>query len=106
MMAMLKPVLLAGAWLLAGNQAVAPNTITGTVRSVDLRTRTVEMITGRGLVIRTYEIQVDRNVPVRIEGRVGTLENVERGQVIQVRYTTSTPDLVASSIDVVWRVGR
>lgn len=105
-MAMLQPVLLMSVLLFAPNDAAAAqDTITGTVRSVDLRAGTVEMLTGRGLVIRTYELRVDGNVSVRIAGRSGTLEDLRPGQVVRVRYTTSTDTMVATAIEVVWVAG-
>lgn len=102
-LALVAAALAAGTTAMA-QQPTAPaaqDTLIGTVRSVDPRSGTIEMITGVGLVLRLYRVQVDEDVPVRIAGRSATLTQLERGQVVRIVYQTTTVGRVAAYVEVI-----
>jgi hypothetical protein len=81
--------------------APAADTLVGTMRSVDYRTNTVEILTGVGLAIWIERVHVAPTVIVTIEGRPHPLADLRRGQVLRVAYRRTELGNDAISVDVV-----
>jgi len=92
----------------AAQQPTAPHdSVRGAIRSLDVRTRTLEVTTGVGLALRIVRLQVPAGVPItnREGGQpelIG-LGELKRGDVVRARFGGGSTGLVAYTIE---RVGR
>lgn len=78
--------------------------VRGAVRSVDTRTRTLEVITGVGYALRLVRLDVPADVPITAAGVATlTLGDLKPGDVVAVSFGSRTGKSLAYSIQ---RVGR
>ena len=61
--------------------------LTATVRSVDARVRTVEVVTGVGSVLRVVKLACGERVEVKGVGVVVPLAQLKLGDFVRVEYT-------------------
>ena len=57
-----------------------------TIRSVDAKTRTVEVITGVGYALRQYRMAVAPACEITVGGSAADLGNIKPGTIVRVRY--------------------
>ena len=89
-------------------QAVGePAYLNCTVRAVDVKTRTVEVITGVGYALRLYRMSVAPACEISVGGSAAELNNIKPGTIVRVRYQPvpagpkAPPRLMASAIETV-----
>lgn len=75
------------------------DTLTATVRQVG--ESGLEVVTGVQLALKLYYVYVDENTRVSAAGRTTTLDDLEPGQVVRIRYHVSGERKVAEVIEVV-----
>lgn len=91
----------AGAATLPAVLPADPDTLVGTVRSVNYNTQTVEVLIGFGAAVSVEPVRVEPTVPVTIGGERRPLAELRRGQVIRVVYRETAAGKVAASLEVV-----
>lgn len=80
------------------------DTVRGAVRTVDTRTRTLEVVTGVGYALRVVRLDVPTDVPITAAGVATlTLGDLKPGDVVAVSFGIRTGKSLAYSIQ---RVGR
>jgi hypothetical protein len=80
------------------------DTVRGAVRTVDTRTRTLEVVTGVGYALRVVRLDVPADVPITAAGVATlTLGDLKPGDVVAVSFGRRTGKSLAYSIQ---RVGR
>ena len=95
--ALLSLVLLVVPVTLAGQQAPAPHdTLRGAIRTVDVRTRALDVTTGVGLALRIVRLQVPADLPV-------ALAELRPGDIVRVTYGVRPSGFIAYSLE---RIGR
>jgi len=57
-----------------------------TVRAVDGKTRTLEVIAGVGHALRLYSMKVAPACQIEVAGEVADLGSLKRGTVVRIRY--------------------
>jgi len=78
-----------------------------TVRSVDTKTRTVEVITGVGYALRQYRMSVAPACEISVGGSAADLGKLRPGTIVRVRYQPvpagpkAPARLVATAIETV-----
>ena len=78
-----------------------------TVRSVDTKARTVEVITGVGYALRQYRMGVAPACEISVGGSAAELNNLKPGTIVRVRYQPATAGpkaparLMATAIETV-----
>lgn len=82
-------------------RASATSSVTGTIRSVDVRGRTVDVIAGVGHALRSVWMLVSPECYVSVAGETGRLDDLRRGDVIRVEYGEEVEGLVAVRIEAV-----
>jgi hypothetical protein len=63
-----------------------PASLQCTVRSVDLRARTVDVITGVGYALRQYRMKVAPACEISVAGAEADLGSLRPGAIVRVRY--------------------
>ena len=97
---MLAFVLVGVAEAAPGPQAAADVTdLTATVRGVDGGANTFEVVTGVGHALRVYSMKVGPSCEIKVGGGSATLGQLERGQLVRVRYRRTDRDKVAEAIE-------
>jgi len=94
--------------VLVAQQPTAPHdSVQGAVRTVDVRTRSLEVMTGVGFALRVVRLQVPVAVPITdqkgAQGAPISLAQLKPGDVIRVSFGSRPTGFVAYSIE---RVGR
>lgn len=92
--------------LVAQQTAVPHDSVQGAVRTVDVRTRSLEVTTGVGYALRVVRLQVPTAVPItdRKNGRGAiNLAELKPGDVVRVSFGGRQTGFVAYTIE---RVGR
>lgn len=74
-------------------------TAVGTCRSVDVRERRMELITGVALALRVVSFRVASDAEITIEGRSVRLPDLTSGLVLRVEYRTTADEHVATRIE-------
>jgi len=87
-------------------QDATMTSVTGTVRTVDLTARTLEVITGVGHALRLVQMQVSPEGRISVEGATGQLGDLRRGDVIRVEYRETPQGNVAERIETVRRTSQ
>ena len=94
-------VVLVGA---AGDAAALPaegssvESVTGTIRSVDADTSSLEIVTGVGHALRLLSMAVDPACDIEVEGARSSLRGLKAGQVVRIRYQKADGRKVARTI--------
>ena len=90
---------------LGAQQTPLPHdTVRGAVRTVDTRTRTLEVVTGVGYALRVVRLDVPTDVPITAAGVATlTLGDLKPGDVVAVSFGSRTGKSLAYSVQ---RVGR
>jgi hypothetical protein len=57
-----------------------------TVRAVDPKARTLEVITGVGYALRLYRMNVAPGSEITVSGSAAQLQNLKPGTIVRVRY--------------------
>jgi hypothetical protein len=78
----------------ATSSTTSPNTtatlesreLSGTIRAIDARARTIDVITGVGHSLRIYRMQIAPATDVRARQAPLPLERLEPGTVVRVKY--------------------
>lgn len=84
-----------------------PASLNCTVRSVDLKARTVDVITGVGYALRQYRMKLAPACEISVAGAAADLDSLKPGGIVRVRYqpVPATPKvpahLMAVAIEVV-----
>ena len=90
--------------------ATAVESLTATLRSVDLKTHTLEVVTGIGNALRVVRIACHEGTPITRRGDPVGLEGLARGDLVHVDFEREGDTCVASEIEVLpapgARVGR
>ena len=94
--------------VLVAQQATAPHdSVQGAVRTVDVRTRSLEVMTGVGFALRVVRLQVPAVVPITdqkgVQSATISLAELKPGDVIRVSFGSRPTGFVAYNIA---RVGR
>ena len=63
-----------------------PASLNCTVRSVDLKARTVDVITGVGYALRQYRMKVAPACEISVMGAEADLASLKPGRIVRVRY--------------------
>lgn len=87
-------LLIAAAPLLRGQQVPPPpppaaphDSIRGAVRAVDLRSRTVEVVSGVGYALRVVRLEVPADVPIAAAGVATlTLRDLRPGDIVEASF--------------------
>lgn len=80
------------------------DTLTATVRQVGAGG--LEVMTGVQLALKTYYVYVDQSTRVAARGRTVTLDDLEPGQVVRIRYHRNGERMMAEVIELVEVPGR
>lgn len=80
------------------------DTLTATVRQIG--ESGLEVMTGVQLALKTYYVYVDQGTRVAARGRTVTLDDLEPGQVVRIRYHRNGERMVAEVIELVEVPGR
>ncbi len=75
-------------------------TLTGTIRSNEARTRTLELIAGVGMALRVVRISCPEGTPVKAEGAAAGVSRLKPGDVVRVDYARTPKENVAKSIEL------
>jgi hypothetical protein len=87
--------------LASESQVPTTSSVTGTVKVVDPKVRTLEVIAGVGHALRLMRMQVSPECQIRVGGSAGRLEDLRRGDVVRVEYREAPRGNVAQRIDAV-----
>ena len=82
-------------------QVTEKGSVTGTVKSVDQKTRTLEVISGVGHSLQLVRVQVGADARITREGTAGRLDDLKRGDVVRVEYRKTADGNVGERIKVV-----
>ena len=84
------------------SRAPAPDSLIGTVRRVDVRGGTIDLITGVGYALRVQRVPLPRQPKVLADGRVGPwpVPGLAPGAVVRVRFRRTESGAVPASIEV------
>ncbi len=58
----------------------------GTVRAIDTKARTLEVVTGVGHAVRLMRMQVSRDCVIKDARKAAQLGNIRRGRIVRVQY--------------------
>lgn len=86
-------------------EAQQADTLTATVRQVN-EGRGFEVITGVQLALKLYYVYVDEDTRVVMDERPATVDDLQPGQVVRIRYRRSGERMVAEAIELVEVPGR
>jgi len=64
----------------------APAYLNCTVRAVDMKTRSLEVITGVGYALRLYRMTVAPACDISVGGSAADLNSIKPGTIVRVRY--------------------
>ena len=79
--------------------------MTGTVRSVDLEHRTLDLVTGVGYALRIQRIEIPAGMTVKGAGKGGPLSSVTDGCIVRVGCRHAAAGMVASTLELIERPG-
>jgi hypothetical protein len=77
--------------------------LTATVRSVDARARTLELVTGVGHALRVVKLAFDERTEVKSAAGTASLAQLKPGDLIRVEYTKDAGVNTAKTIEVLPR---
>lgn len=80
-----------------GTQAAS---LTATVRSVDQRRGTLELLTGVGHSLRITHVQLPPRSSVTARRRTAATSSLAPGSIVRIEYTRTAKGMVASAIEV------
>ncbi|HEU4365229.1 MAG TPA: hypothetical protein VFT13_07160 [Candidatus Krumholzibacteria bacterium] len=66
-----------------------PDTMTGTVRTVDVESQTLEIVTGVGHAVRLVRMQVAPDCTFTIPGAASRLASITQGTCVRVEYVAA-----------------
>ena len=79
--------------------AAAPDTLTATCHAVDLKARTLAVVTGVGFALREERFRVDPGCEIRVRGASAQLPDLKPGEIVRIRYRRQADGNVAESIE-------
>ena len=76
------------AWLQRSPEAASGElpTMAATVRSVDTKQGTLDVITGVGLALRVIRFRVDKHCQIKVRGEAAKLTDLRPGEVVRLQY--------------------
>lgn len=101
-----RPVLLYALLSLFSAPAVAQQphaTVTGAIRVVDNRTRTLEVTTGVGMALRAIKVRLDTDTRITAEGASLPADSLKAGDIVRISYGERPGGFLAYTVE---RIGR
>ncbi len=83
-----------------GEPTVAQETLTGTLRSVDVPGGGCEVITGYHMALKLYYVHMGEGTRISMRGESVAMADLKPGQVVRIRYRTSGDRMIAVSLEV------
>jgi|GEM_PF-5842453 len=65
--------------------------VVGTVRAVDPKAHTIEVITGVGHAFRLVRVEIAPDAEIRDRGAPSGLADIQRGRIVRIQYMTAAP---------------
>lgn len=78
-------------------------TVTGSIRVVDNRTRTLEVTTGVGMALRAIKVRLDTDTRITAEGASLPADSLRAGDIVRISYGERPGGYLAYTIE---RIGR
>jgi type IV secretory pathway ATPase VirB11/archaellum biosynthesis ATPase len=78
-------------------------TVTGAIRVVNNRTRTLEVTTGVGMALRAVKLQLAADTRITAEGAALPADSLKAGDIVRISYGARPGGFVAYTIE---RIGR
>ncbi|MGH7562375.1 MAG: hypothetical protein ACRENB_15315 [Gemmatimonadales bacterium] len=78
----------------------APQVVTGTCRAYDVDARTLDLVTGVSVALRTIPFRIHENTEVTIGGRRASLANLRANVVVRIEYRVTSQGNLADRITV------
>ena len=89
------------AWLQRSSQPASgePPSLAATVRSVDAKKGTLDVITGVGLALRVVRFRVDEQCQIKVKGGAAKLTDLRPGEVVRLQYRKIDDRRMAQTIE-------
>ena len=78
-----------------------PEVLTATVRALDTRAQTLEVITGVGHALRLMRFQVSPRCEIRVAGAAAQLRDLKAGNIVRIQYRQTPSAMMAERIESV-----
>jgi hypothetical protein len=79
----------------------ATDTVSGTIHDVDATAHTLELLTGTGHALRLETMKVAADCEIHADGASASLADLERGQIVRIRYTGADDERLAHAIETI-----
>ena len=78
-----------------------PEGLTATVRALDTRAQTLDVITGVGHALRLMRVQVGPGCEIRVAGAAAQLRDLKPGNIVRIQYRKTPSAMMAERIETV-----